>query len=256
MSYKDTVLSIVREAGNIALPGWGLASITAEKSGHPADIVTEFDTKVEEFLKEKLAEVFPEIEFVGEEGSGNRDAARFWLVDPIDGTGHYMRGLPFCTTMLALIENGVVTFSVVYDFVGDKMYWAEKGKGAYMNDIPIHVSDRNSAQSYISWETHEEKIENLQKIAAFDKTGCFRSISAGWEFAMVACGKLDARVSFDAWGKDYDFAPGSLLVAEAGGVVTNIGSSGYDYKNTNLIAGNAKIHKEIAEIFKDYKIIP
>src|SRR3989344_3048338 len=157
MPYKDTVLPIVREVRNIALPGWGLANITEEKSGHPADIVTEFDTKVEEFLKEKLAEAFPEIPFVGEEGSGDRNAERFWLVDPIDGTGHYMRGLPFCTTMLALIEHGAVTFSVIYDFVSDKMYWAEKGKGAYMNDTPIHVSTRNFSQAYLSYETHTEK---------------------------------------------------------------------------------------------------
>ena len=72
-------------------------------------------------------------------------------------------------------------------------------------------------------------------------------ISAGFEYAMVASGKLDARISLDPYGKIWDFAPGSLLVAEAGGVVANIGSKGYDYRNFNFIAANPVIYKELTE---------
>lgn len=254
MSYKDTVLPIVKEVREILLPGYGFASVVDEKSKHPADVVTDLDGKVEEFLKEKLAKIFPDIEFVGEESGGNRNAERFWLVDPIDGTGHYIRGLPFCTTMLALVEYDIVTFSVIYDFVSDNMYWAEKGQGAYMNDTKIYVSNRSLTQGYLCWETkYLEKKENLEKFMELSKIGHFHSICAGWEFAMIASGKLDARICFDPWGKDYDFAPGSLLVAEAGGIVTNIGSSEYDYKNTDLIAGNKIIHNDLENIFKNYK---
>jgi len=253
MSYKEKVLPIIRQVREFVLPSWGVASIVNEKSIHPADVVTEIDTKVEEFLKEKLAEVYPDIEFAGEEGGGKRDMERFWLVDPIDGTGHYVRGLPFCTVMIALIEHGVVTFSAIYDFINDDMYWAEKGKGAYKNDTPIHVSNRNLQQSYLGWESKDiEKKENFSKFVEINKLGNFRSISAGWEFAMIASGKLDARISFNPWGKDWDFAPGLLLVAEAGGVSTNIGSDKYDYRNTDLIAGNPIVHKELQEMFKDY----
>ena len=255
MSYKDTVLPIIRETRAITLPYFGNVELAGIKSEHPADVVTEIDKNVENFLKEKLALIYPNIEFVGEKFSGNRNAKSFWLVDPVDGTGHYMRGIPFCTTMLALIEDGEVIFSVIYDFINDDIYFAEKGKGAYKNDTPIHVSDRNLAQSYICMETHSTKKENQLIFAEITKkAGDFHSISAGWEFAMVASGKLDARIAFDPWGKDYDFAPGCLLVSEAGGIVTNINSNKYDYRNVNLIAATPKVYNELKEIFINYKI--
>lgn len=254
MSYRDTVLPIIRETRTITLPSYGSAGIVKEKSAHPADIVTELDGRVEQFLSEKLAVAYPDIAFVGEENGGDRTAERFWLVDPIDGTGHYLRGLPFCTTMLALIEHGVVTFSVVYDFVTDTMYWAERGQGAYKNNERIQVSKRTLEQSYLCVESDISKRDNKDYFFKLDKKiATFHSVSAGWEFAMVACGKMDGRVMFDAWGNDYDYAPGSLLVEEAGGIVTNINSTGYDYKNTNLIAANPKVYSELAILFKDYK---
>lgn len=252
MSYKDKVLPIVQKTRDITLPSFGVADIIEKKSVHPSDILTELDGKVEKFLREELAKIYPDISFVGEEEGGDRSAKRFWLCDPIDGTGHYMRGLPFCTTMLALIEDGVVNFSVVYDFVNDKMYWAERGKGAYCNYEPMHVSDRTLSDGYIC---EELRLSNYKTNSLFTilegKAGYFHSINAGWEFAMIAMGKLEARVCFDPWGKDYDFAPGSLLVSEAGGKVTNIGSESYDYSNRDFIAANPKVHAELVEIFKN-----
>lgn len=254
MSYKDTVLPIVREVRGMVLPHYGLADVVQKKSVAASDVVTELDRKVEKFLKEKLAEVYPEIEFVGEEYGGNRDAKKFWLVDPIDGTGHYVRGLPFCTTMLALIEDGNVIFSAIYDFVSDNMYWAEKGKGAFKNDTRIQVSERGVEDSYMCYETMMQKEKNQKKfIELEDKFHLVKTISAGWEFAMIACGKLEGRISFDPWGKDYDFAPGTLLVSEAGGVVVNINSSNYDYRNANNIACNQRVFAEISKMFRDYK---
>jgi len=75
-------------------------------------VVTKLDTDVEEFVSDELTKIYPDIGFVGEEHGGNREAARFWIMDPIDGTGHFIRGLPFCTSMIALVEDGHVNFSV------------------------------------------------------------------------------------------------------------------------------------------------
>ncbi len=156
--------------------------------------------------------------------------------------------------MIALIERGEVVFSAIYDFVRDEMYFAEKGQGAWKDDVRLHVSNRALADSYIAWETHTGKPENAkQMIELLKRCVHIKTISGGWEFAQIASGKLDGRVMFDPWGGDYDYAPCSLLVSEAGGIVANLGSDKYDYRNTNFIAANPVVYPELQKIFKDYK---
>lgn len=230
------------------LPQWGKAEIVKQKNPNGADVVTALDLEVEHFLSDRLRSIDPGITFAGEEYGGARTDERFWLCDPIDGTAHYVRGLPFCTVMLALIEKGKVTFSVVYDFLNDVVYHAERGKGAFRNDERIKVSTRTFGNAYFVWESHLEKQKNLDTfLKLYKKMIPVKTISAGWEFAMVASGKLEARVTFDPHGKDYDFASGSLLVEEAGGIVANLGTRTYDYRNTDFIAANPVVFKELTE---------
>ncbi len=255
-SYKDTVLPIIRETREILLSGFGTAPAIGQKSAHPADVVTEIDRKVENFLNEKLGLAHPDIVFVGEEFGGDRKALKYWLADPIDATGHYIRGVALSTSMLALIENGEVVFSVIYDFVNDNIYWAEKGKGAYRNEERIYVSDREPENAYIVCETHLEKEKNQKKFLEFANTFAhLETICAGWEYAMIASGKLDGRAAFDPWGKDYDFAPGTLLVSEAGGVVQNLNSDKYDFnrEDRSHIAANPKVAIALQKFFADYE---
>lgn len=248
MNYQEKVLPILKETREMLLEGFGVAQIVSQKSKLASDVVTELDTAVESFVRNKLQESYPEISFVGEEFGGDRTADRFWLIDPIDGTGYYIRGMPFCTTMLALVENDQVIFSAIYDFVNDDMYWAQKGYGAFKNQERLQVSNRSLKESYVSWETHIREAKNreiwdrLEQLTQFTKV-----MAAGWDFVMVATGKLDARVTFDPFGQDYDFAAGSLLVSEAGGKVANLYTHDYDYKNTSFIAANPFIYAELTE---------
>lgn len=236
---------ILRRVRGIVLPYHGKVEHRS-KSELTYDIVTDLDIQVENFLREELAKIYPEIVFVGEETGGDRFAAKKWLCDPIDGTAHFVRGTPFCTTMLAYIENGVVMFSVIYDFVNDQVYHAQRGKGAFCDGLPIHVSSRTLKGSYLSWETHLQKEENLQKhLLLTRKSSFFKTICAGYEFILVATGKIEGRICFDPFGKDYDFAAGSLLVTEAGGIVANIGKRNYDYTNLDFIATNPTVYNEL-----------
>ena len=246
--YASTVLPIVRATREMLLPHYGCIEETRRKGEHPASAVTRLDLEVETYLREELAKKFADISFAGEEFGGSRDEARFWLCDPIDGTGHFLRGLPFCTVMLALIEDQKVNFSVVYDFVNDIVYHAARGKGAFANDTPIQVSKRPLADSYLIVEyntTHEENRDTYLKL--FKKGGLLEMITAGWSLAMVAAGKIDGRVTWDGWGFDYDFAPGSLLVEEAGGIVANVGSRSYDYRKLDFLACNKEVFAELTE---------
>lgn len=247
-SYIHEVVPLVREVRDILLPFYGKTEVLRQKGDSAVTVVTELDIKIEEFLARELKRRYPMVGFAGEETGGNRNAERFWLVDPIDGTGHFVRGLPFCTTMLALIEKGEVMFSVIYDFVSDSMYVAEKGKGATMNGKVICVSNRPLAESYMGFETNLDQKENQGLYHALRNRCVFvKTVSSGFEHAMVACGKLDGRICKDPYGKDYDYAAGSLLVAEAGGRVANLGVATYDYRNLNFIAANPIIYKELTE---------
>ena len=247
-SVSEYALPIIRKTRGILLPFWGNADIIHQKSAAPADVVTKLDREIETYLSEELRKADSSIGFVGEEFGGERGAERFWLCDPIDGTAHFIRGLPFCTVMLALIEEGQVNFSIVYDFINDIVYRAERGTGTYKNDIRLFVSDRPIADAYLGYETHLNKSKNMKRFLRLREKGAlFRSVNAGWEFAMVAEGKLEGRISFDPWGKDYDFAPGSLLVSEAGGIVANLGKATYDYRNLDFIASNKFVFKALTE---------
>ena len=248
MQYSDTVLPVMRETRDMLLSHWGKAKAVNQKTDSAWSVVTQLDIDVETFVMAELTRIHSDIQFVGEERGGDRGAEKFWLMDPIDGTAHYIRGLPFCTSMLALVERGEVVFSAIYDFLHDTMYSAEKGCGAYRNDERISVSARTLKDSFVSFETNVTIESNaVLRKKLRDKTSLMSTFSAGWEFAMIASGKIDARICKDPYGMDYDFAPGTLLVAEAGGVVRNIGSHDFNYTNLDFIAANPLAYKELTE---------
>jgi myo-inositol-1(or 4)-monophosphatase len=232
----------------MTLPHFGNIAST-RKSVVASDVVTEIDIHVEKYLHEKLDEMHPEIPFVGEETGGDGTVKKFWLCDPIDGTGDFVRGLPFCTTMLCLIDDGLVVFSCIYNFVTDEMYHALRGGGAFKNGKPIRVSERKDIGIYIGYETKEREphLLAIRTKVLLKKYALLKTFNAGWELCMVAEGKIEGRVQVEPYGKTYDFAPGSLLVDEAGGIVRNLGSMTYDYRNTNFIAGNEALIKDLTE---------
>ena len=228
-------------------------TITTKPDNTP---VTDADKATERCIREILETERPDDGILGEEfGSDITGKNRYWVIDPIDGTMHFVRGNPFCTTMVVLIEDGEPIFSAIYDFVNDIMYHAEKGKGSFKDGERINVGDRPVEQSVVALETDQSKPINVEiRNKVRERSLLFQSISAGYEFVLVATGKIEARICFDPFGHDYDFAPGCLLVAEAGGIVNNIGSESYDFKNVNLIAGN----KHLVENFtnKSFGIFP
>ncbi len=212
------VPAIIRSVRPMLLPYFGNIK-TTEKAGRIHDVITELDTQIETYLKEKFFEILPTVGFFGEESGGEKNN-NFWLVDPIDGTLPFARGIPFCTTMVALIENGEVVFSAIYNFVTDTLFLAEKGKGAWENDIQIHVSDHPLKGALIKFETiREDTTHNAFKDRIYHQAIPFETVVAGHEFCLVASGKIDGRICINPYGKDYDFAPGALLVSAPGSIV-------------------------------------
>lgn len=244
----DIVEPILKEAGATLRTYFGNVEELHKKSESATDVVTELDHRTEVFIRDRLAQQYPSIGFVGEETGGNRDAERFWLLDPIDGTAHFIRGTPFCTTMLALVQEGQVAMSAIYDFNADEMFFAEKGKGSTRNGEPISVSKRRLGDSYLGYETRIEKPENIALRQRVNEMSIIiQTICAGYEFCLVAAGKIEGRLQVEPYGKDYDYAPGALLVAEAGGVAANIGKSTYDYRNIDSLTTNKVIYEQLTQ---------
>lgn len=245
LTHYEAISRILREAGRPLKEKFGnIAPIKQKDAVDSTTVVTELDIATEEHIKAALQTYDSTIEFYGEESGGNKDADRFWLLDPIDGTGAFARGWEICTTMLVLIEHDQPTASAIYDFVRDELYYAEAGKGAYKNGEPIHVSDRPLKSAYLQVESRNNAtLTRIRETAP----ASFNMPASGYEYALIASGKLDGKIVSEAWGDIYDYAPGCLLVTEAGGIATNIGSTTYDYKNCNCIAANPIVHKALTE---------
>ncbi len=243
---EEIAVGIAREAGNLLLPHYG--NITFKnKSKSPADIVTDLDVESERFIAKKFREETPDFGFRGEE-EGGVESEKFWLVDPIDGTAHFVRGIPICTTMIALVDKEEVVVGVIFNFVTGEMFSASRGNGAKLNGKPIRVSDRSLEQSYIGVASKLDDEETVKKyLELVKKTTLFRTVSCGFEYGLIASGKIDGRIGLHPYGSDYDFAPGSLLVKEAGGVVANIGMDSFDYRKYDSIATNPVIYKELTQ---------
>ena len=251
-NYVNTILPLIKsELYSLRIElmkYYGNVSHTNKSDG---TALTKLDELVEERLSKLIQGVDPNVGIYGEEFgvTGNRDT--FWTLDPIDGTESFIRGLPFCSNMLCLINGDDLIASVIYSFVQDEMYLAVKGRGATCNGKPIKVSSVDIDKSGIEFEskiTLKDKIPKLFFFFFFYSVYSFGK-SSGFRFILVAKGAIEASVVYNGPGLLYDYAPGALLIKEAGGVVTNIGSKDYNYKNGNFIASNKQTHQPLQEYF-------
>jgi myo-inositol-1(or 4)-monophosphatase len=249
---KD-IENLLIELGKTLKKHWGApTSIQFKEDGTAAGVVTEMDTWAEQEIINALGIIAPGIPAVGEESGNDEVYNHFWTLDPIDATGHYVRGNPFCTTMLSRIEKGVVQEVYINNFCTDEFFSATRGAGAYKNNVPIHVSSRDITNAYVELEANipsgtasklHESLDQAHIIAT-------RTITAGYTLASVAEGKLEARIVYKPYSKLHDVAPGSLLVQEAGGTVRNIGTPAdapYDVFNLNFVAGNPSVVKALLD---------
>lgn len=250
-TYKTYIAALepeIRACGDLIRDSFGNIKYS-NKSQFINDAVTEIDLEVEKRIKEKIVEIDPGAFIVGEELGGERQA-RHWLIDPIDGTMHFTRGIPMSTIMIALIEDSIPVLGIIYVASEDTLYSAYRGGGAYKNHEKIHVSDRDSTQILAAAEVNLDNPKNaaiLQRLATRMKL--MNLACAGYEFTLVADGRAEARVCIDPRGKDYDFAPGAIIVQEAGGVVKHLDGSDYTTRNNNFIAASSiDVYQDILEI--------
>ena len=254
----EEVLAIVKEAGSLLFDRQEASCITVKGV---ADYVTQVDFHVQEFIRTRLEERWPDVQFMGEE-KDNSDldfGKAVWILDPVDGTTNLIHGFMHSAISLALCEQGRVSCGVIYlPFTGECFY-AQRGKGAYRDGERIHVSEAAAMQdSLISVGTapyaHEYADYNfdLFKRIFLDCQDIRRIGSAAIELAYVASGRLDAFFERDL--KPWDFAAGLLLVEEAGGTGTDFeGKDVIAWQRGSILGSNGKIGKILVEEYMKEK---
>ena len=240
------IQEIVREAGKIMLDADLTEGDVSSKEGR-ANLVTRYDVKVQEFLFRRLAEVLPEAVFIGEEQEISQqlgDGYSF-IIDPIDGTTNFVCGCGFSCISVALLWQRRTILGVIYNPYSGEMFWAEQGKGAFLNGKPIHVSERPLSEGIAVLGTspyYTDKTDatfSLMRKVFDHALDIRRSGSAALDLCYVAAGRCS--IFFEYLLSPWDFAAGSLIVTEAGGVFSDFEGNVPDYtRKTSIIAGSAQ----------------
>jgi myo-inositol-1(or 4)-monophosphatase len=248
MDRLDFCSRLARDAGRLAHSAFG-QSVTSMKGRH--DVVTAMDAEVERFIRRAIAARYPGDTIIGEEEGGTGDGARVWLIDPIDGTANYARGIPHYCVSIGYLEDGVPTVAALHDPCHDWLYAAARGQGATRNGERLAVSpcaDLAAATVECGWSTRRTTDAYLALVTRVMDAGCaMRRVGSGaLGLADVAAGRSEAycELHINAW----DCAAGILLVREAGGQ-TNDFFAGDGIRSGNpIIATNDALCAKLAAV--------
>ncbi len=244
--------ALLKKAGKL-FADRNAAAHTREKG--VADYVTEVDFAVQQFIRRRLEELYPEVQFLSEEKSNEEidKNGLVWVLDPVDGTTNLIHDYRASVISLALMQKGSVVLGMIYNPYTDELFSAQKGKGSYCNGQKIEVSGAETMEKcLISIGTspyYKEMAEKNFKVfqAIFkDCQDIRRSGSAALDLAYVACGRIEAY--FERNLKIWDYAAGMLLVRESGGQVTDYRGNDADTEMiSNITAANPKINSVLTE---------
>jgi myo-inositol-1(or 4)-monophosphatase len=262
-SFVPKAAPLALEAG-AKLRAFLAAGVATEYKGD-VDLVTVADRTVEAYLQDALQTAFPSHGIYGEEGTRDRlDAEYRWYIDPLDGTTNFAHGFPhFCVSMglehrapgLAPEHDGPIVTGLIYDPMRDELFTAERGKGAFLNGKPIHVSsvpelgEALVATGFPSRKRHENPNIHFYQEFTLRSHGVRRAGSAALDLAYIACGRMDAFWEFGL--NPWDTAAGFLLVEEAGGMVTGFDGAYRKLDSIEILASNQLIHHEMLGFFAD-----
>jgi myo-inositol-1(or 4)-monophosphatase len=269
LQWVPRAAAIAREAG-ARLREFFSAGVETEYKGD-VDLVTVADRTAEKLIRERLAEAFPEHGVYGEEGTRERMEGEFrWYVDPLDGTTNFAHGFPhFCVSMglehrpaqrpvhdsRTSEADGKIVAGVIYDPMRDELYTAERGRGAWLNGKPMHVSRIETlgeslvATGFPSRKRHGSPNIHFYHEFTLRSHGVRRAGSAALDLAYVACGRLEAFWEFNL--NPWDTAAGILLVEEGGGRITDFAGGAFQLNSSETLASNGLIHDELIALFKD-----
>jgi myo-inositol-1(or 4)-monophosphatase len=223
------------------------------------DFVSEVEKKAEQDIIYHLQKAYPDHAILAEESGliGSEDAEYKWIIDPLDGTTNFVRGIPHYAVSIACLHRGKLEHALVLDPVRQEEFTASRGRGAQLNGRRIRVSNLKTLDGAllgtgIPFKDHcDDKLVPYSKsleVLAGQCAGIRRAGAASLDLAYVAAGRLDAfwEIGLSPW----DMAAGALLIREAGGLVSDINSSENFLESGNIVAGNPKCFKAVLQVTK------
>ena len=243
-----------KKASKLLIRDFGeIEKLQVSKKG-PGDFVTNSDKRTEKIIINELSLARPDYSFLAEEsGLSNKSNEFRWIIDPIDGTTNFLHGIPNFAISIGLEKNKEIICGMIFNPITNEMFYAEKGKGAYLNNSRIRVSSRKNIDecvvltggpvlSYKNKEIFFKEYEIVTRnVAATRKLG-----SSALDLAYLASGRCDG--VFERNLNYWDIAAGIIIVKEAGGTITDLKGGDKYIEERNLLGTNSKIDKELISL--------
>ncbi|MDE6470480.1 MAG: inositol monophosphatase [Eubacterium sp.] len=251
----NQIMDIVKQAGEIYKAAGN--DLDIEDKGSAVNLVTKYDKLIQDYLFTELKKVIPDCQFLGEEGDDNKELTDGYcfVIDPIDGTTNFIKGFQHSAISVGLAKDKEMIIGVVLDPDLNNMFYAEKGKGAFLNGKPIHVSNCGIEKSLVLFGTCPYEHELAHKTFALTEKIFYKAIevrrggSAALDICYVASGKAD--LYYEMILRPWDWAGASLILTEASGEAYTFEKDKLDAnKITSLVCGNKNSLRDFYEILQ------
>lgn len=252
MKNQSLIIKAAKAGGRVLLKYFG-QNLKVKTKSTPADLQTSADLASEKAILEILKKEFPKFNIWSEEaGFIDKKSEYSFVVDPLDGTLNFIYGIPYFSVAIALMKKKETLFSVIYDPVLKKTYWAEKGSGAYLNDKKIKVNQEQNIKkatiAYIAPYKNSKSyyLKLLKNLYSYDVKRILTNWSVALDFCLFASGKIEAIIHVGS--ELYDYVAGKLITEEAGAKITDFGGNDKFEGDKFLVSNGTKIHKKLLKV--------
>jgi myo-inositol-1(or 4)-monophosphatase len=249
----NTAVKAARKAGSIINRASLDVDLVKVASKGPSDFVTEVDRAAEQAIVDILLKAYPDHAILAEESGASGDSEYTWIIDPLDGTTNFIHGFPQYAVSIALRHREHVTQAVVFDPTRNELFTASRGRGAFLNERRIRVSRRTKLSECLigtgfpfrSFEHLDEYVRMFRSVTEHT-AGIRRPGAAALDLAYVAAGRLDGfwEIGLSPW----DMAAGSLLILEAGGLVSDFKGEAAYLDEGRIVCGAPKIFPQLLNL--------
>lgn len=250
----NKIVEIVKKAGAIYKSAGDDLGI--ESKGSVVNLVTKYDKKIQDFFIAELTKIIPDASFLGEEGDDNKQLTDGYcfIIDPIDGTTNFIKGFQHSAISVGLAKDKEMYIGVVMDPDLDNIFYAQKGRGAFLNGRPIHTGNCDMQHSLVLFGTCPYEHELAHKTFELTEHIFYKAIevrrggSAALDICYVAAGKAD--LYYELILRPWDWAGASVILSEAGGIAKTVDNEDLDLNQIrSLVCGNENNLKEFYEIY-------